>query len=192
MATTQIGSGGVTFPDSTIQNTKGVITVNGKGPGDVQSVLIAGTSQASTSGTSITFSSIPSWAKRISIQFNSVSTNGVSAVVVRLGSGSTTSSGYRSFQNGFNTAGGVAASFNSTGFILESGSSAGFSRVGYMVVFSTGSNIWQQFGQNNQDNISGNNTQGQITLGGVLDRVVITTINGTDAFDAGSINILYE
>ena len=28
--------------------------------------------------------------------------------------------------------------------------------------------------------------------GGTLDRVRITTVNGTDTFDAGSINILYE
>ncbi len=41
---------------------------------------------------------------------------------------------------------------------------------------------------------SGDATQsaGSITLGGTLDRVRITTVNGTDTFDAGSINILYE
>ena len=33
---------------------------------------------------------------------------------------------------------------------------------------------------------------GSISLSGTLDRVRITTANGTDAFDAGSINILYE
>ena len=33
---------------------------------------------------------------------------------------------------------------------------------------------------------------GSIALGGVLDRIRITTVNGTDVFDAGSINILYE
>jgi hypothetical protein len=33
---------------------------------------------------------------------------------------------------------------------------------------------------------------GVLALGGVLDRIRITTINGTDTFDAGSINILYE
>jgi hypothetical protein len=192
MATTSIGSSGVTFPDSTTQNTKGVITVNGKGPGDVQSVLIPGTAQASTSGPSITFGSIPSWVKRISILFNNVSTNGTSPVIVRIGSGSVLSSGYRSFQNGFNTGGGIAASFNSTGFITESGSSVSFSRVGSMILFTTGSNIWQEFGQINQDNTSGNYLQGQVALSGVLDRVVITTVNGTDSFDAGLINILYE
>jgi hypothetical protein len=33
---------------------------------------------------------------------------------------------------------------------------------------------------------------GTIALSGTLDRVRITTVNGTDTFDAGSINILYE
>jgi hypothetical protein len=33
---------------------------------------------------------------------------------------------------------------------------------------------------------------GTVTLGGTLDRVRITTVNGTDTFDAGTINILYE
>jgi hypothetical protein len=33
---------------------------------------------------------------------------------------------------------------------------------------------------------------GQVTLSGVLDRLRVTTVNGTDTFDAGSINILYE
>jgi hypothetical protein len=33
---------------------------------------------------------------------------------------------------------------------------------------------------------------GAVTLSGTLDRVRITTVNGTDTFDAGSINILYE
>ena len=33
---------------------------------------------------------------------------------------------------------------------------------------------------------------GELKLAGALDRVRITTVNGTDTFDAGSINILYE
>jgi hypothetical protein len=33
---------------------------------------------------------------------------------------------------------------------------------------------------------------GSVTLSGVLDRVIITTVNGTGTFRAGSINILYE
>lgn len=33
---------------------------------------------------------------------------------------------------------------------------------------------------------------GTCTLSGTLDRVRITTVNGADTFDAGSINISYE
>ena len=35
-------------------------------------------------------------------------------------------------------------------------------------------------------------TNGSKTTSGALDRVRITTVNGTDTFDAGSINIMYE
>jgi len=35
-------------------------------------------------------------------------------------------------------------------------------------------------------------TAGSVALSGAFDRVILTTLNGTDTFDAGSINILYE
>jgi hypothetical protein len=38
----------------------------------------------------------------------------------------------------------------------------------------------------------GNVVSGSKTLAGTLDRIRITTVNGTDTFDAGQINILYE
>jgi hypothetical protein len=43
-----------------------------------------------------------------------------------------------------------------------------------------------------RDTTNMQNGAGGVTLSGVLDRVIITTANGTDTFDAGSINILYE
>jgi len=36
------------------------------------------------------------------------------------------------------------------------------------------------------------NSAGSKTLSAQLDRIRITTVNGTDTFDAGSINIMYE
>jgi len=33
---------------------------------------------------------------------------------------------------------------------------------------------------------------GNCALGGTLDRVRITTVNGTEVFDAGSLNVLYQ
>jgi hypothetical protein len=32
----------------------------------------------------------------------------------------------------------------------------------------------------------------QVSLSGTLDRIRLTTVNGSDTFDAGSINIIYE
>ena len=57
-------------------------------------VINAGTAVASTSGTAITFTGIPSTAKRITVMFNGVSTNGSSDLLLQIGSGSVTTTGY--------------------------------------------------------------------------------------------------
>ena len=50
--------------------------------------LVSGTAVASTSGTSIDFTGIPSWVKRITVMFNGVSTSGTSFKQIQIGSGS--------------------------------------------------------------------------------------------------------
>ena len=152
--------------------------------------LNSGTAQASTSGTSIDFTSIPSWVKRITVIFNEVSTNGSSGTLIQLGtSGGVVSSGYLSTSVGTATASGV--SNYTTGFGIRNDSDS-YVMSGNMVITNISGNIW----------ISSHTTKastavcpigaGSVTLGGTLDRVRFTTVNGTDAFDAGSINILYE
>ena len=71
--------------------------------GAVYNGLQTGTAVASTSGTSITFTGIPSWAKRISVMFNQVSGSGSSNYLVRIGSGSVQSTGYLSASAYVNT-----------------------------------------------------------------------------------------
>ena len=149
----------------------------------------AGTAVASTSGTSIDFTSIPSWVKRITVMFQGVSTNGTSNLLIQIGSGSITSSGYTSgawsanVNNSTSTAG-----FLITGTNTSAGNCYGnifinlFSSNSYVESHSIGSPA------NNNQSVGG----GSVTLSGALDRVRITTVNGTDTFDAGSINILYE
>ena len=52
--------------------------------------LISGTAVASTSGTAINFdNAIPSWAKRVIVMFQGVSTNGTGIIQVQLGTGAT-------------------------------------------------------------------------------------------------------
>lgn len=60
-----------------------------------RSRLVRGTAVATTSGTSIDFTSIPSWVKRITVVFTSVSTSGTSPVQIQIGdSGGVETTGY--------------------------------------------------------------------------------------------------
>lgn len=152
--------------------------------------LTLATAQNSTSGTSIDFTGIPSWAKRVTLMFNNVSTNGTSTLLVQVGAGSVQTTSYSSF-GGAIIAGGAGGSVVTTGFPVNNVSAA-TSQYGSMIISLLGSNVWTCqgaiFGRNDSLNLVG----GAVALSGALDRVRITTIGGTDAFDAGSINIMYE
>lgn len=155
------------------------------------SLLTQATSVASTSGTSIDFTGIPSWAKRITVMFNGVSTNGSSQVIIQLGdSGGVETSGYI----GAASYTAAAATSWSSGIMWADTSSAvaAYLRHGTFVISNLTSNVWTAFGVT--ANSIGNNfiTSGTKELSATLDRVRITTVNGTDTFDAGTINIIYE
>jgi len=157
--------------------------------------IVSGTAVASTSGTSIDFTGIPSWVKRVTVMFNGVSTNGLTFLLVQIGAGSVTSTGYLSGGGVYN-GGGAAVNTSTAGFIWRNASNAATTNYGSFVITLLGSNVWvaSHNGYTN-DNVGGAsvvNGGGNVTLSGALDRVRITTTNGTDTFDAGSINILYE
>ena len=153
--------------------------------------ITQGTAVASTSGTSIDFTSIPSWVKRVTVMFNGVSTNGTSNPLIQIGSGSVQTTGYNSIS--FNIQTSNAASTSTSGFII-SDNYAPAVLIGSLVLTAVGSNIWVVnglFGSTSGINI-GYTCTGNTTLSGALDRVRITTVGGTDTFDAGSINLLWE
>lgn len=156
--------------------------------------LTLGTAVNTTSGTAIDFTSIPSWVKRITVMFNGVSTNGTSSLQVQLGAGSITTTGYLARCTSVSTAVGNSTSgstFN-TGFALLSNTAAG-STIGNISLMNVSGNIWVASGTLQQEGASTTlSVAGNITLSGALDRIRLTTVNGTDTFDAGSINILYE
>ena len=166
--------------------------LRGDGTWSGVSAITQGTAQSSTSGTSIDFTGIPSSAKRITVMFSGTSTNGVSPLMLQIG----TSGGFQStsYLSGASYQGATSAGLtNTTGFIIGAAVAAGDTTCGTMTLFSFGSNIWVESGvaattTSNYTYVSGGNK----SLGGTLDRVRITTVNGTDAFDGGSINILYE
>jgi len=151
--------------------------------------LVQGTVQNSTSGTVVDFTGIPSWAKRITVMFNGVSTNGSSQIIFQLG----TSSGYET--SGYEGGGGFAtlATGNSNGFLIAdtSSASASYVREGQYVFCNMTGNKWTMSGV-------GYTSAGLLLAAGTkplsatLDRIRVTTVNGTDTFDAGQINIMYE
>jgi hypothetical protein len=157
--------------------------------------ITSGTAVASTSGTSIDFTGIPSWAKRITVCFSGVSTNGTSPVCVLVGTSSgIVSTGYTAGGGRFFTGGGDSVGVQTTRFLVDgSNQDASTIRHGHMILTLFSGNTWVQSSNTSRsDAFATSCCGGSVALSATLDRLRITTINGTDTFDAGSINILYE
>jgi hypothetical protein len=153
--------------------------------------VISGTAVASTSGTSIDFTDIPSWVKRITVMWNGVSTNGSSSPLVQLGdSGGIETTGYGG--SGSLIASTVTTQNFTAGFGERSQDAAAV-RTGSWTITNVSGNIWVCAGVlGRSDAAITSVTGGTKTLSDTLTQIRITTVNGTDTFDAGSINILYE
>lgn len=155
--------------------------------------LTLATAQDSTSGTSIDFTGIPSWVKRVTIMFNGVSTNGTSPIQVQLGdSGGIETSGYVGGNWTITGANACNLATFSTGF-APIGNDTTETRHGILNLFNSSSNNWLangMFYNAGTEDIGG--VAGEKATSSTLDRIRITTVNGTDTFDAGSINIMYE
>jgi len=195
------GNSGATTADVLSVNASGAITGATISGATINSSTLnggsitLGTAQNSTSGTAINFTGIPSWAKKITVMFNGVSTNGSSFIEVRIGSGSVVSTGYIYYGGYAGT--GTSASTSTSGFSIDAGTAggAGYVRYGYVVLLNINSNNW--IGNVSTSFTAAgsyyfNSGSGSVSLSGSLDQVRITTVNGTDTFDAGTINIMYE
>lgn len=203
----------------TLDNTDGVFSVK-KGEGSTTDLLVVDSTGITTglkdasvtpaklsqpptlrtaltaSGTNIDFTAIPSWVKRITILFHAVSTNGTSGWLIQLGdSGGIETTGYAntygyiqhatastiaSATNGFNMAFTNATISAHGAVVITKLNDASFAWIveSSNVIHDTGTTIMF--------------TVGSKTLSGVLTTVRLTTVNGTDSYDAGSVNIMYE
>lgn len=180
MTTTIDGTSGVTAPSGAIFNG-----------------IASGTAVASTSGTSVAFTSIPSWVKRITIMFGGVSTSGTTAFLIQLGTGGTptyTTSGYSAY-GAVITSAVISGAVNTTGFQVGNSSSSTNAYGGSCVLTNVTSNSWASnafFAASASVGNGGLLGAGSISLAAALTALRITAGNGTDTFTAGSINILYE
>jgi hypothetical protein len=159
----------------------------------VSGTLVQGTAVASTSGTSIDFTGIPSWVKRITVMFQGVSTSGTSDWLIQLGdSGGIENTGY--LGTGASIQAGTGETLYTAGIGIRSGSAATVAN-GAVNIFQiiSSSNTWVAQGVIGQSNSARMLLIGSgKSLSDTLTQVRITTVNGTDTFDAGTINIQYE
>jgi len=146
---------------------------------------------ATGSPTSIDFTSIPSWVTKITILFTGVSTSGTSNPIIQIGTGGTpTTTGYLS--GGAQVGIGTSNANSTSGFVISSGAAATVLHGSITIFLQTG------FAYVCSHTLGGSNAAiaflggGSVTLATTLDMVRITTAGGTDTFDAGTINVMYE
>jgi hypothetical protein len=165
--------------------------------------LVRETAQSTTSGTSIDFFGIPSWAKRVTVVFDNMSTTGGDYPLFQIGdSGGFETTGYASFGsimaiqvNVSPNVNSVQSNFSTNGFLLYWGDAAS-ARYGTITLTNITGNTWTSSlvaGATIPGSYAGTATGGGTkTLSGTLDRIRLTTTNGVDSFDGGLVNIIYE
>ena len=169
--------------------------ITGNLVGNVTGSLTAGGSLTlataqTASGTVVDFTGIPSWAKRITVIMNGISTNGSSPVEIRATYGAIPST---YFGSGISiTPSAIAGNLSTTGFQIA-GQNAANIRSGLCILSKLSGNLWiASINGTYTDLVGSFNGGGSALLTGPLDSIRITTVNGTDTFDAGTINISYE
>lgn len=185
------------FGDFTVSSGVATLDNNVVTPAKLSQPLTLATAQNSTSGTSIDFTGIPSWVKKITVMLQGVSTSGASVPRLQIGdAGGIETSGYTGI--GAQVASGSVVQAQSGGFDFYNNSTgAGDTRSGSLTLFliDSSTNSWICNGAIATYVGTQIGTQiitGSKSLSATLDRIRITTVNGTDTFDAGKINIMYE
>lgn len=153
------------------------------------------TPQATTSGTTIDFTSIPSGTKVINVMLTGVSTNGTSPLTLRIGdSGGVETTSYLTTETTFNS--GSSGTNNYTnGFTFAAGHDTNVTYYGQLVLtlLNSSTNMWVMSGHlARSDTLQSVILTGSKTLSAELDRIQLTSVGGTDAFDAGIMNISYS
>jgi len=184
-------------------DTSGAVTVSAPAVAGTNTLTLqaaTATNAVNTLGTAITltnqtapdFTSIPSWVKKITVSFNGVSANSTGTPLVQIGSGSYTTSGYLGVGTTSSTSSTAGTNFT-TGFGIQSAAAANIIH-GVMTINLVDASTFKytaSFSGGLSNSVNNLISGGSVTLGGLLDRVRLY-IDGTQFFDAGSVNILYE
>jgi hypothetical protein len=173
--------------------------LTGNVTGNLTGLLTAGGSLTlataqTASGTSVNFTGIPSWVKRITVMFNGVSTNSTSAILMQLGdAGGVESTAYSSDGGLIGASNFASATSYTTGFGLFTPNQNVNTYNGLFTFSQLSTNLWVMAGTYSlAGSANVGIAAGKKTLSDTLTQFRITTVNGTDTFDAGTINISFE
>ena len=178
--------------DGTVQQ---FLKTDGSGNLAFASTLVSGTLVAATGQTELTFTGIPAWVKKITIGLNGLSTSSTSTPIVQLGdSGGYETTNYNSFGIAATNTG--VAGIGGTGqggFVLTNGVTAAGTLNGmiFLMLTDASTNTWVSSSTLVTSPFVSHVTGGNKALSATLDRLRLY-IDGTQTFDAGSVNILYE
>lgn len=178
--------------DGTVQQ---FLKTDGSGNLAFASTLVSGTLVAATGQTELTFTGIPAWVKKITIGLNGLSTSSTSTPIVQLGdSGGYETTNYNSFGIAATNTGvaGIGGT-GQTGFVLTNGVTAAGTLNGmiFLMLTDASTNTWVSSSTLVTSPFVSHVTGGNKALSATLDRLRLY-IDGTQTFDAGSVNILYE
>jgi hypothetical protein len=149
---------------------------------------------AATSGTSIDFTGIPAWAKRITVNLSGVALSSTSHLLIQIGdAGGVETSGYTSASAASNSAS-ILSPSSTAGFVVVAGASTNIVDAEVRIaLLNPSTNLWVSGHGGALENAAfGLAGGGKKALSAVLDRVRITSTGGADTFTAGTINISYE
>lgn len=155
------------------------------------SPVTLGTPQDTTSGTDFTFSGIPAGVNRIVVVFDRVSLSGSDNLLVQLGdAGGIETTGYASTSNRTVGSGATQNSNSANGLTVTVDNASG-TVAGSMTLSMSDALDWVSWHTTKDDTTVVSSGAGSKTLSAALTQVKILA-SGTDTFDAGKVNILYE
>lgn len=147
-----------------------------------------------TTNTTLDFTGIPSWVRRITIMIQGLSITTNDVVQVQLGYGSTPTwqNGSSDYKGSCRLTGSTAN--HTTAFLFADPDSTNDIYHGVMTLTNLTGNVWvEQSSASMSNNNVINDGSGSVSLSGALTAVrVMTQTGGTVYFDAGSVNIMYE
>ena len=153
--------------------------------------LTRGTVAATTSGTEVDFTSLPTGIRRITLILDSVSVDGANNIDVRLSTGGTfATTGYNSTSARTPAGTTTVISDTTAGFCVLANDNAARVWTGRFTWDNITGDVWVMDGNaNDHDGNRSCVSSGRVELSGTLDGLRLFS---TSTFDGGQINIIYE